>query len=77
MTLGGLYNQQNIGGDYQTLTQNMSQKKTFSQGSLTYTIPNTPSTLTFFFRNMKYTDYQVPSYDTNINREDIIYAIRF
>src|SRR5579872_6056911 len=77
VVLSGLYNQQTFTGDYQSLMQNMSQKKTFSQGALTYTIPNTPSTLTFFFRTMKYTDFVVPSYDTNINREDIIYAIRF
>ncbi|HEY1728545.1 MAG TPA: S-layer homology domain-containing protein [Candidatus Baltobacteraceae bacterium] len=77
LVLSGLYNQQSFTGDYQTLMQNISQKKTFSQGALTYTIPNTPSTLTFFFRTMKYTDFVVPSYDTNINREDIIYAIRF
>lgn len=77
LTLGGLYNQQSFGGDYQMLQQNMSQKKTFAQGSLTYTIPNTPSSLTFFFRNMKYTDFVVPSYDTSINREDVIYSIRF
>jgi hypothetical protein len=77
VTLSGLYNQQSFNGDYQMLSQNINQKKTFSQGALTYTIPNTPSTLTFFFRTMKYTDSVVPSYDTNINREDIIYAIRF
>ncbi|MGA3038437.1 MAG: S-layer homology domain-containing protein [Vulcanimicrobiaceae bacterium] len=77
LTLSGLYNQQVYTGDYQSLAQNVSQKKTFSQGAITYSIPNTPSSLTFFFRTMKYTDFAVPSYDTNINREDIIYAIRF
>ncbi|MGH7714967.1 MAG: hypothetical protein ACREML_03115, partial [Vulcanimicrobiaceae bacterium] len=77
VTLSGLYNEQSFNGDYQMLSQNINQKKTFSQGAVTYTIPNTPSTLTFFFRTMKYTDSVVPSYDTNINREDIIYAIRF
>jgi len=75
--LSGLYNQQSFSGDYQMLSPNISQRKTFSQGSVTYTIPNTPSTLTFFFRTMKYTDFMVPSYDTNVNREDVIYAIRF
>jgi hypothetical protein len=77
LTLGGLYNQQSFGGAYQTTNMNMSQKKTFTQGSLTYGIPNTPSSITFFFRNMRYTDYVLPSYDFNENREDVIYSIRF
>ena len=48
VVLSGLYNEQSFTGDYQTLSANISQKKTFSQGAVTYTIPNTPSTLTFF-----------------------------
>lgn len=77
VTLGGVYNQQSFGGAYQTTAQNMNQKKTFTQGSLTYGIPNTPSSITFFFRNMRYNDYVLPSYNFNENREDVIYAIRF
>lgn len=77
VTLGGLYNQQTFGGNYQLTNQNMSETKTFTQGSLTYSLPNSPSSLTFFFRNMRYTDSVVPSYNFSENREDIIYAIRF
>jgi hypothetical protein len=77
LTLGGLFNQQNFGGNYQLLNQNLSESKTFTQGSLTYSIPNSPSSVTFFYRNMRYTDSVAPSYNFNENREDIIYAIRF
>lgn len=77
LTLGALYNQQTFGGSYQLLNENMSETKTFTQGSLTYAIPNSPSSVTFFFRNMRYTDTVAPSYNFNENREDVIYAIRF
>jgi hypothetical protein len=77
LTLGGLYNQQNFGGNYQLTNQNLSESKIFTQGSLTYSIPNTPSSVTFFFRNMRYTDGVAPSYNFSENREDVIYSIRF
>jgi hypothetical protein len=77
VVLSATYNQQNFGGFYQTLGQNMDEKKTFLIGSVTYTIPNTNSSIGLAVRNQQYKDNVLPTYNLNQNREDILYTIRF
>ncbi|MBV8222173.1 MAG: hypothetical protein JO293_02325, partial [Candidatus Eremiobacteraeota bacterium] len=77
VTLTGLYNNQTFGGYYQATQQNMSESKIFAVGGITYAIPNTPSTISFTFRNQKYQDNVLPTFNLNQNREDVTYSIRF
>jgi hypothetical protein len=77
ITLTGLYNQQTFGGAYQSTFNNMDERKIFAVGGITYAIPNSPSTVSFTFRNQKYQDNVVPSFNLNQTREDLTYSIRF
>ncbi|HTV72608.1 MAG TPA: S-layer homology domain-containing protein [Candidatus Acidoferrales bacterium] len=83
LTFNATYNTQRYGGSYAPAAngsvpgQNMSQRKDYMDGSFTYAIPKTNSSVSFVARNYRYTDYVVPSYDTNYNRQDINFTVRF
>ena len=75
---GASYDMQNFHGAYgTTLGQNISERKSTYVGSITYNIPNTTSSLNFALRNYKYTDFTLPSFNNNENKEDINFVIRF
>lgn len=72
------YGSQRYGGSYgTTASQNISQRKDYLEGNVTYTIPKTNSTVSFQARNYRYSDDVVPSYNFNQNRQDINFTIRF
>jgi hypothetical protein len=78
LTVGLNASSQTYRGSYgTTLTQNIAERKDQYQGSLTYNIPKTTSSITAFFRNQKYTDNVLPTYNFNQNREDLNFTIRF
>jgi hypothetical protein len=75
---GASYDTQGFHGAYgTTLGQNISERKDTYVGSITYNIPKTTSSVAFALRNYKYTDFTLPSFDNNENREDINFVIRF
>jgi len=83
LTLNATYNTQRFGGSYAPAAngsvpgQNMSQKKDYMDGSISYAIPKTNSSISFVARNYRYTDYVLPTYNTNYNRQDINFTVRF
>jgi hypothetical protein len=78
LVLGANVSSQAFRGSYgTTLTQNIAERKDQYQGSLTYNIPKTTSSITAFFRNQKYSDNVLPTYNFNQNREDLNFTIRF
>ena len=78
LSLGVGYNTQTFHGSYGTTAgQNIAQRKDQYQGTLTYNIPKTTSSISALFRNQKYTDNVIPSYNFNQNREDLNFSIRF
>jgi hypothetical protein len=78
VVFGASFNQQTYHGENgTTLTQNIAENKSTYLTSLTYNIPKTTSAVTFAYRNLKYTDYVLPSFNTDINREDVNFVIRF
>jgi hypothetical protein len=60
-----------------TLTQNIAEKKDLYVGAINYTIPKTNSTVGFTYRNYRYTDAVLPTYNYTQNREDVNFTIRF
>lgn len=78
VVFGASYNSQGFRGAYgTTLGQNISQRKDTYVGSITYNIPKTTSSVAFALRNYKYTDFVLPSFNNNENKEDINFVIRF
>jgi S-layer homology domain len=78
LVLGLGYNTQTFHGAYgTTFGQNIAQRKDQYQGTLTYNIPKTTSSVSALFRNMKYSDNVLPTYNFNQNREDLNFSIRF
>jgi hypothetical protein len=78
VTLNASYSTQGYGGSYgTTATQNISERKDYYTGSLTYNIPKTNSSLTFLARRFNYHDDVLSNYDFGQNREDINFAVRF
>lgn len=78
ITFGAAYNTQNFHGAYgTTLGQNISQRKDQYDATLVYNIPKTTSSIGVLFRNQKYTDNVIPTYNFNQNREDLNFSIRF
>ncbi len=78
LTLGGFYATQAFGGTAgTTLGQSIAQTKVTYQGSLTYAVPRTNSSLTFVSRHDAYRDRVLPSYDTAANRQDLDLTVRF
>ncbi len=78
LSLGVGYNAQAFHGSYGTTAgQNIAETKIQYQGTLTYNIPKTTSSISALFRNNKYTDNVMPTYNFNQNREDLNFSIRF
>ncbi len=78
LRLAGSYTTQQYGGSFgTTLGQNISERKDYYQGSLTYSVPRTNSSLSFVASRYRYTDQVVPSYDFGQNRQDVNFTIRF
>jgi hypothetical protein len=78
LNLGVAYNTQTYHGAYgTTLGQNISQRKDMYDATLVYNIPKTTSSIGVLFRNQKYTDAVIPTYNFNQNREDLNFSIRF
>ena len=78
LALGGTYSTQRYGGsDGTTATQNISERKDYYTGSLTYSIPRTNSSISFVARNYRYVDDVVPSFNYNENRQDLNFTVRF
>lgn len=72
------YNSQKYYGSYgTTLGQSMNERKDMYDATLTYNIPKTSSSISALFRNQKYTDSVIPTYNFNQNREDVNFSIRF
>jgi hypothetical protein len=78
VTLNGSYSTQRYGGSYgTTTTQNISERKDYYTGSVTYNIPKTNSSLTFLARRFSYRDDVLSNYNFGQNREDVNFAVRF
>ena len=78
LTLNGSYSLQSFGGSYgTTLNQNISERKLYYAGTLTYSIPNTNSSLSFLERRYTYTDDVVPNSNLGENRQDLNFTVRF
>jgi hypothetical protein len=78
LSLGAVYTSQAYHGSYgTTLGQNIAEHKDEYTLSATYTIPKTTSSISAFFRNQKYTDNVLSTYNFNQNREDLNFTIRF
>jgi len=76
--LGLAYNKQYFHGAYgTTLGQNINEQKDQYQGTFTYNIPKTSSSIQALFRNDKYTDAVLPTFNFNQNREDLNFTVRF
>ena len=78
LVFGLAYNSQTYHGSYgTTLGQNIAERKDMYDATLTYNIPKTTSSISALFRNQKYTDAVIPTYNFNQNREDVNFSIRF
>ena len=78
VVVSGTYNTQRWGGQYgTTLTQNISERKDWYVGSLTYNIPKTTSSVQFQAKQYKYVDDVIPAFNTVMNRQDINFTVRF
>jgi hypothetical protein len=78
LVFGAGYNTQTYHGSYATtIGQNIAQRKDQYQGTLTYNIPKTTSSISALFRTQKYSDLVIPTYNFNQNREDLNFSIRF
>jgi hypothetical protein len=72
------YNTQRYRGAYgTTIGQNMDERKDQYQIGATYNIPKTNSSVSTFFRQQKYTDNVLPTFNFTQNREDVNFAVRF
>jgi len=78
LNLNGSYSTQRYGGSNgTTLTQNISERKDYYTGGLTYTIPKTTSSLSFTARHYGYTDDVVQNFNFSENRQDLNFTVRF
>jgi hypothetical protein len=78
LNLNGSYSTQRYGGSYgTTLGQNISERKNYYTGGLTYNIPKTNSSLSFLSRQYKYLDDVTPNFNFNQTRQDINFTVRF
>ncbi len=78
LTLNASYSQQRYGGSYgTTVGQNISERKDYYTGSLTYVLPKTNSSLTFLEQRYEYRDDVLPNYDFGQNRQDLTFSVRF
>jgi hypothetical protein len=78
LNLNGSYSTQRYGGaDGTTLTQNISERKDYYTGGVTYNIPKTNSSLSFLARHYSYTDDVVQNFNFSENRQDLNFTVRF
>ena len=78
LSLGAVYSTQGYHGSYGTTSgQNIAEHKDEYTLSATYNIPRSTSSVSALFRNQKYTDNVLPTYNFNQNREDLNFTIRF
>ncbi len=78
VTLNGTYSTQRYGGSYGTTnTQNISERKDYYSGGLTYSIPKTNSSLSFLARRYTYADDVISNTNLSQNRQDINFTVRF
>ncbi|MGH7709330.1 MAG: hypothetical protein ACREM6_15660, partial [Vulcanimicrobiaceae bacterium] len=72
------YSTQRFAGAYgTTLSQNISERKDFLSGTLTYRIPHSNSTIDFNARTYRYSDPNVPNYDFNQTQQNVNFTVRF
>ena len=72
------YSTQRFGGSYgTTVDQNISERKDYYTGAVTYNIPKTNSSLSFLARHYGYTDEVVPNANLSQNRQDLNFTVRF
>jgi len=72
------YNTQRFGGSYGTTTnQNISERKDYYTGAVTYNIPKTNSSVSILARHYGYTDDVVPNLNLSQNRQDLNFTVRF
>lgn len=77
LTLNLQYNTQYYTGSYETLGQNVDERKDFYLGNLTYVIPRTSSSIVFSAKQYHYRDAFVPTYNVTQNRADLNFTIKF
>ncbi len=78
LTANVSYVNQAWGGEaLNTLNQSISQTKTALNAGVLYNIPNTNSSINFFFTNYHWQDNQLPSYNWNQNRQNIYFTVKF
>jgi hypothetical protein len=78
LNLNASYSTQRYGGsDGTVLTQNISERKDYYTGGLTYNIPKTNSSLSFLERHYAYTDDVVQNFNFSENRQDLNFTVRF
>ena len=78
LTLNGSYSTQQYGGAYgTTATQNISERKDYYTGALTYAIPRTNSSVTFLTRRYTYIDEVIPNTNLGQNQQDVTFTVRF
>jgi hypothetical protein len=78
LNLNGSYSTQRYGGSYgTTLGQNISERKDYYTGGLTYNIPKSNSSLSILARHYGYTDAVVPNFNYGETRQDINFTVRF
>jgi hypothetical protein len=78
LTFNATYSTQRYGGSYgTTLGQNISERKDYYTGGLTYSIPKTSSSLSFTARRYQYEDDVLPTYNFGQNRQDVNFTVRF
>ncbi len=72
------YNQQRWGGAYgTTINQNVSERKEYYTGAVTYNIPKTNSSLSVGARRYSFYDDVVPNVNYVQNRQDLNFTVRF
>jgi hypothetical protein len=79
VVVGVGYNTQDYHGAYgaTTLGQNIGQRKDEYTATMTYTIPRTTSSFSALVGNQKYTDYVLPTFNVDQNREALNFTVRF
>ena len=72
------YNTQRYGGSYgTTINQNISERKDYYTGAVTYNIPKTNSSVSVGARRFQYTDDVIPNTNYVLNRQDLNFTVRF
>jgi hypothetical protein len=78
LTFNATYSTQHYGGSFgTTFGQNISERKDYYTGGLTYSIPKTNSSLSFTERRYEYVDQVLPTYNFGQNRQDVNFTVRF